>query len=199
MSALTATLGNLLNRGLPRSPRARQLCAELSGKSVAIVIRDIARVRVASNGRTLSVTRDEASADAIVTGGPLSLLALSNESGQAVLQRGDAVISGETHVAQAFRELSALLRPDLEEELSLLVGDVPAHQLGRLARLTAGWGRRAADTTLKNLAEYLGHERADLVSRNEGEQFLRGVDAVREGVDRLQARLDVLTRRPGTT
>jgi len=76
---------------------------------------------------------------------------------------------------------------------------VPAHQLGRLARLTAGAGRRAADTTLRNLAEYLGHERADLVSRNEGEQFLRGVDAVREGVDRLQARLDVLTRRPGTT
>ena len=30
---LTATLENLLNRGLPRSPRARQLCAALSGRS----------------------------------------------------------------------------------------------------------------------------------------------------------------------
>jgi ubiquinone biosynthesis protein UbiJ len=196
---LTTTLGNLLNRGLPRSPRARQLCAQLASKSVAIVVRDIARFRVASNGLQLTVTRDETPADANITGGPLSLLALSGESGQAVLQRGDVTVSGETETAQAFRELAQLLRPDPEEELSLLVGDVAAHQLGRLARLTSGWGRHAADTTLKNLGEYLGHERADLVSRNEGEQFLRGVDQVREGVDRLQARLELLERRRGVS
>jgi ubiquinone biosynthesis protein UbiJ len=199
---LTATLANLLNRGLPRSPRARQLCAELAGRSVAIVIRDIARLRVSSNGQTLTVTADAAVADAAttdatITGGPLSLLALTGDEAQSVMQRGDVVMSGDTDVAQAFRELLRLLRPDPEEELSLLLGDVAAHQLGRLARLTTGFGRRAADTQLQNLAEYLGHERADLVSRNEGEQFLRGVDAVREGVDRLQARLDELTRRRG--
>ena len=61
---LSATLDKLLNRGLPRSPRARQLCAELEGKSVAIEIRDITRLRVASSGQTLSVTRDDAPADA---------------------------------------------------------------------------------------------------------------------------------------
>ena len=48
-----------------------------------------------------------------------------------------------------------------------------------------------------NLAEYLGHERGHLVPRAEGEQFLRGVDAVREDLDRLQARLDLLARRRG--
>jgi ubiquinone biosynthesis protein UbiJ len=194
---LNETLANLLNRGLPRSPRARQLCAELTGKSVAIVIRELARFRVSSNGQTLAVSRDASPADATIAGGPLSLLALAGESAQAVLQRGDVTISGDTEVAEAFRELARLLRPDLEEELALVVGDVPAHQLGRLARLTAGFGRKAADTTLRNLAEYLGHERADLVPRHEGEQFLRGVDSLREGVDRLQARLDVLARRRG--
>jgi len=194
---LNETLANLLNRGLPRSPRARHLCAELTGKSVAIVIRDLARFRVSSNGQTLGVSRDAGPADATIAGGPLSLLALAGESAQAVLQRADVTISGDTEAAEAFRELARLLRPDLEEELALVVGDVPAHQLGRLARLTAGFGRKAADTTLRNLAEYLGHERADLVPRHEGEQFLRGVDSLREGVDRLQARLDVLARRRG--
>jgi len=196
---MLTTIANLLNRGLPRSPRARQLCAELAGRSIALVIPGIARLRVASNGQTLSVTRDEAPADATLSGGALSLLALSGESGQAAVQRGDVTISGAPEVAEAFRELAQLLRPDIEEELSLLIGDVPAHQLARLARLAAGFGRRAADTTLQNLAEYLGHERADLVSRNEGEQFLRGVDALREGVDRLQARLDLLERRSGAS
>src|SRR4029077_8887641 len=57
--------------------------------------------------------------------------------------------------------------------------------------------RRVLETGIVNLAEYLGHERHHLVPRAEGEQFLRGVDAVREDLDRLQARLDVLARRGG--
>ena len=194
---LTATLENLLNRGLPRSPRARQLLASLSGRSVALVVPDVARLRLTSTGQTLTVTRDDAPADATLSGGVLGLLALASHSAQAVVQRGDVTISGDSDVAQGFRELARLLRPDPEEELSLLIGDVAAHQLARLARLGASLGARAADTTLRNLAEYLGHERGDLVSRNEGEQFLRGVDTVRDGVDRLQARLDLLARRRG--
>jgi ubiquinone biosynthesis protein UbiJ len=188
-------LENLLNRGLPRSPRARQLCAELGGRSIVIAIRDIAQLRVTSSGQTLGIVLVGTEADATLTGGPLSLLELAGPSAQAVLQRGDVSITGDSEVAEKFRELLKLLRPDLEEELSLLLGDVPAHQLGRLARGSGRWARRAASVTLQNLAEYLGHERADLVPRNEGEQFLRGVDALRESVDRLQARLELLARR----
>jgi ubiquinone biosynthesis protein UbiJ len=196
---LSTTLENLLNRGLPRSPRARQLCAQLAGRSVAIVVPEIARLRVSSTGQTLAVTRDDAPADAVISGGVLSLLALTGESAQAVIQRGEVSISGDSELAQSFRELAQRLRPDPEEELSLLIGDVPAHQIARLARLAGAFGMRAADTTLRNLAEYWAHERGDLVSRNEGEQFLRGVDALREGVDRLQARLDLLAQRRGAS
>jgi ubiquinone biosynthesis accessory factor UbiJ len=193
---LTATLENLVNRGLPRSVRARQLCAALSGRSLAIAVRDIARLRVSSTGLTLAITLEEREADATLSGSPFALLALLRRSAQ--LQRGAVAISGDAEVAQKFQELAQLLRPDFEEELSLLLGDVPAHQLARAARATAAWGAKAAATTLTNLAEYLGHESADLVPRNEGEQFLRGVDALREGVDRLQARLELLHARRGT-
>jgi len=196
---LTAVLANVLNRGLPRSVRARQLVAELDGRSVAIALRDLARLRVSSNGQTLAVSLDESVADATLSGGPLSLLALGGPRAQALLQRGDVAITGDTEVAGRFRELLALLRPDPEEELSLVIGDVAAHQLGRLARLAGGLGRRAARAQLANLAEYLGHERRDLVPRNEGEQFLRGVEALREGTDRLQARLELLERRRGAS
>ena len=194
---LTATLENLLNRGLPRSPRARQLLATLHGRSVALVVPEVARLRLTSTGQTLTVTRDDAPADATLSGGVLGLLALASHSAQAVVQRGDVTISGDSDVAQGFRELARLLRPDPEEELSLLVGDVPAHQLARFARLGASFSVRAAETTLRNLAEYWAHERGDLVSRNEGEQFLRGVDALREDTDRLQARLALLAQRRG--
>jgi ubiquinone biosynthesis protein UbiJ len=191
---LTATIENLLNRGLPRSPRAQELCAEIAGKRVALNVTDIVRLLVESTGSTLRVTRGDTPADAELSGGPLSLWALGGRSQQAVLQRGDVRISGDAELAGKFQELAGLLRLDPEEELSLLVGDVPAHTLGRLIGGVLRFGRRAVFTGVKNIAEYLGHETQDLVPRAEGEQFLKGVDAVREDVDRLEARIKLLAR-----
>jgi len=192
---LAATLANLLNRGLPRSGRARALTAQLAGRSVALEVQGFGRVRLESNGATLAVAAGEQAADATLSAGPLGFLALTLEDPQAVLQRGAATMSGDTEIAGAFRELLGLLKPDPEEELSLVLGDVPAHQLGRLARLAADFGRRAADTAWRNGSDYLAHERQDLVPRREGEQFLRGVDALREDLDRLDVRLTLLERR----
>jgi ubiquinone biosynthesis protein UbiJ len=194
---LTATLENVLNRGLPRSPRAQQLCAELTGRSVAVEVREITRLLLQSTGSTLRISRGDMGADAEIVGGPFGLLALGAERPEAVLQRGDVEIRGDAELAQKFRELVLLLRPDLEEELSGFIGDVPAHQIGRFARLARGWTHRAARTTAENLAEYLGHERQHLIPRNEGDQFLRGVDAVREDVDRLEARIGLLAEKRG--
>ena len=194
---LTATLENVLNRGLPRSPRAQQLCAELTGRTVAVEVREIARLLLESTGSSLRITRGDAGADAEIVGGPFGLLALGGASPEAVLQRGDVEIRGDAELAQKFRELVLLLRPDLEEELSLVVSDIPAHQVGRLARMAFGWTHKAATTTVRNIAEYLGHERQDLVPRGEGEQFLRGVDALREDVDRLDARITRLFQQRG--
>jgi ubiquinone biosynthesis accessory factor UbiJ len=191
---LTATLENVLNRGLPRSPRARQLCAELAGRKVAIEVPGVVRMLIESTGSVLRVARSDAAADAEITGGLLGLLALAGDSPDAVLQRRGVDMRGDTEVAGRFREIARLLQPDLEEELSLVVGDVPAHQLGNMARAASNWGRQAIGTTVRNVFEYLAHESGDLVSRNEGEQFLRGVDALREDVDRLEARLNLLTR-----
>jgi ubiquinone biosynthesis accessory factor UbiJ len=198
---LSATLAALLNRGLPRSPRARELCALLKGRSVLVVVREIVQLRIESDGGVLTVALADSAAaltaDATISGGPLALLSLTGDGAQAALQRGAVEITGDTDIATQFRELLRLLRPDLEEELSLVVGDVAAHQFGRLARFGANLGSQAAGTACDNLAEYLGHERADLVPRNEGEHFLRGVDTLREAVDRAQARIEQLQRRRG--
>jgi ubiquinone biosynthesis protein UbiJ len=212
---LSSLLENVLNRGLPRSPRARQLCAELTGRKVAVDVKGVTRVVIASVGDSLSVVRDTAhgaaapvvvapsansagaadtagSPDATIIGAPLALLELAGSEPEAAIQRGDVVISGDLDVSQKFRELFLLLRPDIEEELALFIGDTPAHQLGRFARSALGWGKNAADTTARNISEFLAHERGDLVSRPEGNQFLKGVDAVREDADRLEARFELL-------
>ena len=65
-------------------------------------------------------------------------------------------------------------------------------------RAAAGWTRDAAWTSVRNLAEYLSHESRDLVSRPEAEHFLRGVDTVREQLDRIEARLQLMEQRSAT-
>ncbi|HJS90195.1 MAG TPA: hypothetical protein VJ738_09550 [Steroidobacteraceae bacterium] len=192
---LTDTIQNVLNRGLPRSPRARQLCAELAGRRIAIEAPALARLLVESTGQSLRVTRGSLPADAEIVGGPLSLLALSASASEAPLSRGAVEVRGDAELAEKFRELARLLAPDPEEELSILIGDVAAHRVGRLARGTLDWTRSAAETLLRDVGEYFSYERGDLVSREEGEQFLRGVDSLREDVDRLHARLELLTQR----
>ena len=187
---------SLLNRGLPRSPRARELCRELAGRRVGIDVRGFKRLVIESNGDSLQLARDATTpVNAELSGGPMSLLALAGSSPEAVLQRGDVQISGDAQLAEKFRELAMLLKPDLEEELSMVVGDVPAHQIGRFARAALGWTQHAAATTVQNAAEYFAHEKRDLVPRAEGDQFLKDVDALREDVDRLEARLALLQQK----
>ena len=48
---------------------------------------------------------------------------------------------------------------------------------------------------VQNVAEYLQEEGRDVPSRTEAEEFLQGVDKLRDDVDRLEARLKLLEKR----
>jgi ubiquinone biosynthesis protein UbiJ len=193
---LTQAIENLLNRNLPRSPRARELAAALVGRRVRIEARDFRWVLIAESLNTsIRLTRESTDGqppDADISGSLLNLAALAGSHPEEVIQRGDVTIRGDAEVAQKFRELAMLLRPDVEEELSRLIGDSPAHQALRLLRLATGFGRRAAQTGVRNVAEYLAHERGDLVPRAEAEDFYRGVERLREDLDRVEARVHLM-------
>lgn len=208
-------LDRAVARALADSPRATELIAALRGRRLGIEISGTPwRALVESTGRTLKLLpsspaggRPDAAADsqadayadshadATVVGAPLSLLALTGDDPQAVIHRGDARIEGDAEIAQQFRELGLLLRPDLEAGLARLLGRSGAHIAMRGLRAAADWTRTAAWTQVRNTAEYLAHESGDLVSRPEAEHYLRGVDLLREQLDRIEARLQIIERR----
>ena len=200
---LTQAIENLLNRNLPRSPRARELASSLVGKRVRVEARGLGWVLIVESLNTsIRLTRESIEGqppDADISGSLLNLAALAGSHPEEVIQRGDVTIRGDAEVAQKFRELAMLLKPDVEEELSRLIGDTPAHQALRLVRLATGFGRRAAKTGVRNVAEYLAHERGDLVPRAEAEDFYRGVERLREDLDRIEARARLLANAENET
>jgi ubiquinone biosynthesis protein UbiJ len=195
MAMLLASIEKLLNRSLPASPRAQALVAALAHRTLAVEMTGAGQVILSSSGGHLQLQRDSGvPADARLRAGPFSLLALAR-GGSAALAGSGATIEGDAEVAQQFSELLGLLRPDPEEELAQLLGDAPAHHLGRLARAAVDFGNRVGHTTVQNVAEYLAHERRDLVPRAEGRQLLDGIDALRDDVDRFEARLQHLAQQ----
>jgi ubiquinone biosynthesis accessory factor UbiJ len=197
---LTERIEALVNRQAASSPRAQDLLARLAGKRAVLVVRYTPfQIAATSDGVALRLSsRDVAGPrDVTVSGTPIALMQLAGDDPQAVIRRGDVTIEGDAELADRFRELGQLLRPELEEELSRVIGDLPAHRFGVVLRKAAGWLRQSAGTTATNVGEYLAHERRDLVPRAESEDFLRGVDELRETVDRLEARIDALAARAG--
>lgn len=194
---LTEAIENLLNRNLGQSPRARECCAALKGRRLRIVVRDLGlQIGFESLGDTLRISRQaEGEFHAEVAGSPINLLALAGPQPERLLKSGAVQVSGEVELLQQYRDLALLLRPDLEEELARLIGDSPAHRLAGLARAALAFGRRSADTAVRNTAEYFAHETGDLVPRAEAEEFLAEVDRLREDTDRAAARIDALLAR----
>jgi len=207
----------MFNRSIHGSSLAAELARRLDCTSLQVDVEGWTRVQAAIQGGRLALlavdeerqgqsTDDPRSggeppgaqlpADAVISGSPSALLAmLQGARPAAAAERSAVKIRGDAEIANLYRQLFLAARPDPEEELLRWIGDAPARGVSRLAGGILSWARRAQRAAGENIAEYLTEESRDLVARTEVEEFLHGVDEVREAADRVEARLKVLGRR----
>jgi ubiquinone biosynthesis protein UbiJ len=221
--AWLASAEAMLNRCIGDSAQAAALARTLEGTSLAVEVTAITRIRAAvSGGRLNLLTGDELgaahaaavaataadagapgksvaapAANATISGSLPALLQLFNGTRDAkgAVPGRAAQIRGDAEIANRYRELFLLARPDPEEELSRWIGDFPARRLSQFAARALEAARRVRRTAGENIAEYLQEEGRDLVNKTELEEFLRGVDSLRDTADRIDARLKHLEQR----
>jgi ubiquinone biosynthesis protein UbiJ len=201
--AWLAAVEALLNRGIQASMQATALARRLDATALRVDIEGLTSIRASVTGGRLALAAADPSREsaahervnASIKGSPFALLRLAGGNAQPETQAARTAVRGDAEIANSYRELIAAARPDLEEELSRIVGDLPARRLSQFALKTAAWARQARRTAGENIAEYLQEESRDLVSRPELDEFLQGVDAARETVDRVEARLTRLEQR----
>ena len=196
--AWLAALESLLNRGIAGSAQASELADRLNATRIQIDVHGVTSVQAGVLGGRLALLAappDSAAADATITGSAVALLQLARAGGKDAGSSASVEVRGDAEIANSYRRLFALARPDLEEEMSRLIGDFPARRLSQVAAKGLAWLRKARRTAGDNVAEYLQEESRDLVNRAELEEFLQAVDGLRDTADRAEARLARLERR----
>ena len=195
---LCATLEVALNRYLRLEPAVAAECARLSGRALALeagdlgwrfVIEPIAGgVRVSDgNGVKPDVTVSASSLQVLQA----ALRSLGQEN--PVLPSGLRV-EGDAELLDRFGRLLRKVGFEIEEPLSRLVGDSAAQRIAGGLRGLFGWSRNAAGRLAVDTSEYLREEARELAGAADVEEWMQGVEALREGVDRLEARLIRLER-----
>jgi ubiquinone biosynthesis protein UbiJ len=187
----------LLNRNIESSAAARALCQRLNTKVLALHVDGLPlNIYCKSLGDRMELsTSYDGTPSATLSGTPLAFMRLVGPQPEAAIRGGTVHIQGDAEVAQTFSELMQHARPDLEEELSRLIGDVAAHQVGTVARSVLSFAQRAASTLAQNLSEYLQEEGRDVPSRTEADEFVSEVDKLRDDVERLEARIAQIERQ----
>lgn len=198
LEKLLRPLTGIINRNISETTPARDLARKLDGKTVAIRVRDTALAMYFDiRDETLTLQSDfDTDPDVIISGSLLTLARMAGPDGAspdgAAIRDGALDISGDAYTAQRFQQLLHYAKPDIEEELSQVIGDAAAHSAGEFVRGFRDWARGARATIGSNIREYLQEESRDAPSRYEVEKFAKHVDALRDDVARLEARIDRL-------
>ena len=192
LEALLRPIADVLNRNIAEITPAREIASELNGTTVAIRVRDSAlgAYFVFDDDVVALATEYTDDPDVVITGSLITLARMMQGSGEAAIRSGDVDLTGDAATAQRFQKLLGLAQPDIEEELSRVIGDVAAHRIAEIARGVGKWARDARSTMGGNIREYLEEESREVPTRYEVDRFAKQVGTLRDDVERIAARLN---------
>lgn len=206
-TAALAGLEQLVNAALALDSDTGARLAQLHGQRLGLELRGFGlRIYfVPTPDRLLVQGQLEGEPDALLIGSPLALASIGmGDDKVAELFSGRVEIQGDVGLAQRFGRILGGLDIDWEEAFSRLVGDVAAHQGGQGLRRAGRWLGESRQGLEQSLTEYLQEESRLLPRPDEMRAFNAEVDELRDGVERLMARIRLLEqaaslRNPGAS
>jgi len=181
-----------VNHVLGQHAWARARLAAHAGKCIRFETGLIdTRLEITASG-TLTPASDEVGAGIVFRIDPAQLPLMLADPG-AALKR--VHIEGDAELAQLAGTLAREVRWDAEEDLSRLVGDVPAFHAMRAARGFATWGLDAAQRLAGSSTAYLAEEVPVLVRQAALEEHAEAVSALRDACARMEKRIALLEGR----
>jgi ubiquinone biosynthesis protein UbiJ len=191
-------LETALNHTLSLDPDTRQKLSVLEGRSIQLHLRgpELA-LGVTVESQRLKVGPPQDASQLRVAASPGSLLAMALRRGDEGVSPGKVEIAGDADLARRLEKLASTFQPDFEEAFARSFGDVLGVPLARAIAKGLRHARESAAHFTEDGADWLRDEARLTPAMGEVDDFLDGVDALRERTERLEARLARLRQRKG--
>lgn len=179
----------MLNRLLKNEPWARQSLVPFAGKTALVTMPPFSlSVQVTNDGLFEHVAADHPPDLTI----ELPLARVGAVASGASSMAAEIRIEGDPDLAEVLGRLASHLRPDVEEQLSRVIGDVAAVRVTGVVKGLAEAVKEAHRRFAANVAEYLLHENPQLVHPRAIDEFVEGVHRLRDDLARLEKRIERL-------
>lgn len=185
--ALLAALNHLLEM----QPQVKARLARRAGKTVQLDIPPLRLPFVIDADGSIAQAQSGAMADALLDVPPAAVPRLFSSD---VPPAGLIRMEGDAALAAEVGEILRGLHWDAEEDLSRVFGDALAHRMAGAAASLFEWQKEAGLNVAKALAQYWTEEQPVLAKPAQVEEFIRRVDELRDGAERLEKRLERLER-----
>ena len=190
---MQALLETAINKYLALDPEAPDKLQAFDDKVICLEISDLNKQLYLLIKDRKIIVREiyDGPVDTVISGTPAALFKLGLKKDTASLFFAREVeLRGNTRLGRQFKALLSEMDIDWEEHLSAIVGDIAAHRLQKLFNGIHAWGRSAADNFSADVSEYIQEESRMVISGAELEMFFRQVDDLRDGTERLSARIE---------
>ncbi|MFQ3334264.1 MAG: ubiquinone biosynthesis protein UbiJ [Woeseiaceae bacterium] len=178
---------NMVNRQIAEKTPAFDLSKELEGKVISMKIRDTEHhLDFIMIENKLQAVNDSDDHDVQITGSLLTFTSLIKNSPEEAVRDGLLNFQGDIGTGQKFQELMRYAKPDFEEELSRVFGDMAAQNIGKVNSKVSHWVKDSKNILEQNISEYLQEEQKILPSQYEFNKFQVAVNKLRDDVDRIE-------------
>ncbi|MEE9331829.1 MAG: SCP2 sterol-binding domain-containing protein [Methylophilaceae bacterium] len=171
---------------------ARKHLVEFSGKVVQFDIAFVKTKLLILEDGALGIATDNADIDASIHIPPSLALRLAAKDETAKLLIN---IEGDSHLAAELAKILQLMRWDFEEDLSQVMGDIPANKAALFSKKVFITAKKQSLNAVEMLSEYWQEEKPILAKKWRVEQFNNQVDTLRSDYARFEKVLDKLAKR----
>ncbi|WP_018014320.1 ubiquinone biosynthesis accessory factor UbiJ [Teredinibacter turnerae] len=193
---ISSSLEKVINSALRYDPGTRAAIGRLPSKTLGIVSTSPAfECHIRATGDQLRFTTFAATAPDVELRGDLrDILSLVFTASTSLANTG-VTVKGQIGLLADYQRCFANIDIDWEDALANAIGSFPAHLVAQLGRDVASRWIPNREYSARRIQEFITEELRAVPAREEIQIFGEHVNQLRQGVDRLQLRLDKLSQR----
>ncbi|MDN3614687.1 MAG: ubiquinone biosynthesis accessory factor UbiJ [Vibrio gallaecicus] len=194
---VTAVIETSLNTFVNDDPELVRRLSRLKGQVIQVNLKELNKTLTFVFSQQIDVLGDyEGQPDCYLSLNLSVLPELREQSNITKLIKQDKLIlEGDIQLAQKFAQLMTDCKPDLEEWLSRITGDVVAHTLVQGVKNVGGFVSKQATKHQNHIAQVLTEEWKIAPAPLEIAYFCDQVDDVKSATARLEAKLNALLEK----